>query len=404
MRPRLACPNCGHDVEALPFCGACGRRLTVPGQQRPVGPTPPVGPGPLPGLRRLVGLREARGRLAAMRRGRGDLARLVAAAGAGLVLVLLLADLAGLAIAVAVAVLPTLTVAYLTHQDVYEREPWPLLVAVGAAGFVAGVLVSLLNSALVQELWLGETVFNIGNAGFAGPERIGEGTVPLNLLVLVGLLTPLLAVGAQLVGPLALRRWPAYRNEVMDGVTLGAAAGGGFATASAVVYYWPFITGGDSRGDAGDWTATLIGLVLVRPLILAATAAMVGAGVWRYAMTLRSRDLLVPLLAGLGGAVVYPVGVLAVIPAGTTVELVWGIVALAGVGVLFRRVVAAAQVYDQRVAMGGGGRVVCPACRRVTPSGEFCAHCGRPLAGQTVIPAPSENAAPVAEPDAPPGG
>ena len=117
---------------------------------------------------------------------------------------------------------------------------------------------------------------------------MAQGRPPLSLMLLLGITLPLLGELAKLAGPLFLRRWPRFRDEVMDGVVFGVASGVGFAAASTLVNYWPIIRDGYApTGAAGiaDWTATLAGLAIVRPLVHGATSGLIGAGLW--AATLR---------------------------------------------------------------------------------------------------------------------
>ncbi|MER3439685.1 MAG: hypothetical protein C4346_19990, partial [Chloroflexota bacterium] len=93
---------------------------------------------------------------------------------------------------------------------------------------------------------------------------------PVSVLF-VGLLLPLVAELLKLTGPLFLRQQAAFRNEVMDGAILGAASGGGYAVAAAIVYFWPLLQNDPPPGSVANWTAALIGVLVVRPAISCAT-------------------------------------------------------------------------------------------------------------------------------------
>jgi len=71
-----------------------------------------------------------------------------------------------------------------------------------------------------------------------------QGSPPISLVLLLGITLPLIGELCKLTGPLLLRRWPRFRNEVMDGAVFGVASGVGFAAASTLVNYWPIIRGG----------------------------------------------------------------------------------------------------------------------------------------------------------------
>jgi hypothetical protein len=209
------------------------------------------------------------------------------------------------------------------------------------------------------------------------------------VLFLCGLLLPALAEVVKLAAPVFLRQWPEFRNEVMDGITLGAASGGAFAAGTAIVHFWPVITRGDSVGiNLSEWTGMLLGLAVVRPLIQMATSALIGAALWQYSLRQSTDGLIMPIAAGAGGAIFYGLSDIIVQPVGTTFELFWSCL-VAVVLLYFLRIVIRRALAQDATALGAPGqRIVCPNCNRVTPVGAFCAICGAPLT-TTVVSAPA---------------
>ena len=171
---------------------------------------------------------------------------------------------------------------------------------------------------------------------------IAQGRTPLSVVLLLGVTVPLIAELLKLAGPLLVRRLPRVRDEVMTGAVFGFASGIGYAAASTLVNYWPVIRDGYSpTGMTGivDWSATLFGLTLLKPMIHGTTSALLGAGIW--AATLRRGSVTVPVLAGLSGSVVYALGELLLSSRGPFAVLVLHGLLLTTLLILTRRTVHA---------------------------------------------------------------
>lgn len=359
MRSRAICSKCGADVEALTYCGVCGASLR--------GSAPAPEPGSRGRFERTRGIKPVG--FWGLTLGLGVVALLVA----------LLTGFPGIAIVIAAAATSLLVVIRLTRVDVFEREPVRVWYVAGIAGFVAGAIIAIADAFVIERFWFEGATFHAGAAGFAGEVARDAGAPPVIVLVLGGIVLPLAGLATQLTVPLLLRRFPSMRNEVVDGVILGAAAGSGFATATAIVYFWPLITEGRTAIDVADGTAQILGVVLVRPVLFALFGGLVGAGIWRSALTTRTGDLVMPLASGLSGLFVYAVVERLLMPFGSIVELGWLLLVTAVLGVVGRRELHRAVRYDRQQLVVGGGRTVCPHCRSVTPAGEFCAACGERL-------------------------
>lgn len=363
MRSRATCSSCGADVEALAYCGVCGVSLRG-------SPTAAKNP-PSGRSRRFRALRSP------------STVGLIVTVGVIATLAALLSGAPGIALAVA-AVIPSLLIVHrLTRIDVFEREPVRIWFLVGLAGFVTGILIAIADAFVIERFWFSGATFHAGAAGFVGDVATGAGPPPVSVLALGGIVLPLVALGLQLALPLTLRRLPTLRNEVLDGVILGAAAGGGFATATAIVYFWPVMADGRASVGVADGTAMILGIVLVRPLLFTSIAALVAAGIWHSALSGRSGDLVIPLASGLTALFAYAIVDRLLMPFGAVAELGWLVVITAVLAVIGRREIQRAVRYDRQSLLSTGGCAVCPHCRSVTPAGAYCATCGKALRDQT---------------------
>lgn len=305
--------------------------------------------------------------------------RMVLAGGALAIFLSLLSNNAGLALIVASAIVPVSIALTLNQRDLFERESTLAICAVGAAGLVVGVVVSLVSSWIASSNWFSYGTLNYGAAGFGGRFANLAGTAPFSVWLLTGLLLPLLGLAAVVALPIAMRRWPQYRNEVMDGVILCGTSAGGFAIGTAIVYWAPMVPASGPQTDVADWTLTTLGVALLRPIVITLAGAMLGAGIWKYASTRTLTALFLPLLGSVGGMLLLSLGSLEFQPSGLWSEVVWtALVAIASF-MIYRLVLNAAIASDRSVVGEHQARVVCPSCRRITPAGAFCAHCGSAL-------------------------
>lgn len=317
--------------------------------------------------------------------------RPVVVCGLLLLLLALLLNSAGLALLIASAIVPVALAVELPRWDVYENEPRWGLVAVMIWGWGIGLFTALVGSAIVAALWIDGAPIHAGAAGFGGPAAVAQGRVPIGVLLFAGLLLPAVASILILAGPLTLRQFPPFRNEIMDGVSLGAAAGAAFAAGTAAVAVWPiFAHGVQPAGGVSDWTALGIGLFITRPLIYAAGIALPCAGVWKVMLSPEEESSRIPVLTGLAALIVFTLGDLLTQGTGARAELLWHVLVLAGLGAAFRAATRQAISRD-RAMLTGAGFVICSTCQRPTPDGAFCVHCGAPLDQIAVVaPAPRD--------------
>lgn len=305
--------------------------------------------------------------------------RMVLTGGAVIILLSLMSNNAGLALIVASAIVPVSIALTLNQQDVFEKESTLLTTAVGASGMVIGAIFALLSTWLVTGNWFDNGVLNYGAAGFGGRFADLAGTAPFVVWFVNGLLLPLLGLGAIAAVPIAMRRWPQFRNEVMDGVILCGTSAAGFAVGTAIVFWAPMISDEGPQTSVADWTLTTLGVVLLRPIVITLAGAMLGAGIWKYMLTSSVNALILPALASIGGILLLTFGSLQLQPSGLWPEVVWTLLIAIASFVVYRLVLDSAISSDRKVIDEDQARVVCPNCRKITPAGAFCAHCGAVL-------------------------
>ncbi len=314
--------------------------------------------------------------------------RMVLIGGAIGIFMALLSNNAGLALIVASAIVPVSIALALNQRDLFEKESTLAVSAAGGAGLVIGVILGLVSSWIVSSSWFSYGTLNYGAAGFGGRFANLAGSVPFSVWLLSGLLLPLVGLAAIVAVPFAMRRWPQFRNEVMDGVILCGTSAAGFAIGSAIVYWAPMVSGRGPQTDVADWTLTALGVALLRPIVITLAGAMLGAGIWKYMSSAHPASLLLPAVGSIGGILLLSFGSLQFGPSGLWPEAVWtGLVAIASF-MIYRLVLNAAISADRAVIGENRTRVVCPSCRKITPAGAFCAHCGSTLE-QVPAPAPT---------------
>jgi hypothetical protein len=326
----------------------------------------------------------------------------VSVAGIAAVLAALLFDRAGIAIAIATSIVPLAVVAELRRMDRTDDEPrWGMPVAL-LWGWSVGVVAGGIGVFAVDQLWYESPGINAGAVGFGGAAAQAAGSPPLSLLFLHGIVLTMSAAVVTFAGPLALRRSERFRDDLLDGLGIGAAAGSAFGAGAAVVGFWPLLTGSPPQSSVGDWTALLIGALLTRPLIYGLALAIACAGIWRARVDGRQDVAALPVTAAIAGLVVFALGDLFAQARGPRLELAWHAVSLIGLWSLFRATARDALQQEQLLADASGSRIRCPACGAFTTEGGYCSTCGARLAPPAIaaasievdVPEPSEIAEP----------
>jgi hypothetical protein len=165
----------------------------------------------------------------------------------------------------------------------------------------------------------------------------------------------------------------------MDGMILAGASAAGFSIGSSIVFWWPMIADPGPQTNVSDWTLTIIGTGLLRPVVITICGAMIGAGVWRYMLKPSTSVILLPAIGSVGGYLLLTFGSIQLQPSGNWPEFIWTLLIAIAVFALYRRVLDQAVATDRKALGSEDQRIVCPACHKLTPAGAFCAHCGNPL-------------------------
>lgn len=376
----VRCPHCHGDVPAAPYCVRCGEPLA---DRASPGPSEARGYAALPSERwfapRIVSSIFPHLPRADMSAFRGSLLVGVAA-----IVGLCAFELFSLALVVAAVVVPVLFVLYLWDVDLYEDAPLPVLVATIAWGAAAGVGLGLL--ARHQQ-----TPFSPFEQGVATHD-----------LIWLGLVLPLAGFVLMLLGPLALLPYKRF-NDVLDGVTFGAASAVTFLAAESITNSFDVLRDGvRAPGDEGLWIARLLTLGVALPVLGAGVAASACAVLWlRYRGPAADRPEL-----GIAGrlSVALPLAAAALVGASLSVLYLsqweaFGITAvLAAAALVALRRVVDLGLRQEAAEIAVGPPIHCSNCGHETPGHTFCAHCGvalraLPKSGATGSPSPRSTGA-----------
>jgi len=288
--------------------------------------------------------------------------RVALAAGAAVVLVLGLARLFSLALIAAALLVPMLTVLYLVDVDVYEEEPARVLAFTLAWGAAAGVVAAIVAQAVEP----------------GGAQALG-GSAHAHLW-LEAIVLPLGWAALMLGGPVVLLRYRGF-NDVLDGVTFGAAAAVAFMGAQVLAYSASIL--GDGLRPAGlvlPWVVRLASVALALPVLAMAAVAAAAAALWlRYRAPVRDRESLGPL-GHPGVALPAAAAFLMVAMLGQN-ELAGGwwlasLVALDLVALVWLRKAIHLGLLEESAEKPIGQSFECPNCHHPTARHTFCANCG----------------------------
>jgi len=305
--------------------------------------------------------------------------RAVTAIGVVLTLLSLLADSAGFALIVLGIVTPVLMVLAVLEEDVFEKEPFVILTALGIAGLLMGLILGGLGSWVMSEQWFDTGKLNYGAAGYGGRYADAAGDPNWIIYLWNATLMPLIALAALFALPTLMRRIQRFRNEIMDGAILGAIVTAGYAIGTTIVFLAPGIGDGLPRASVSDWTLITLGIVITRPTILVLGGAMMGIAIWRYNREQNLRAIIRPVIGSLVFWLLLSFSTVQLQASGVSVEFVFQLVLAFAAVALFLQSIAEAVEIDQRVLGVNGNRIVCPHCHKVTPVGAFCANCGKSL-------------------------
>ena len=354
------CPNCGHRVPEGTWCVRCGHRLAGGARDRP-GAGFAAAPTERAGTPALVSTLFPQ-----LPRAEMDAFRVALAVGVAGVVALAAAGLFPVAVMAAAALVPLLTVAYVYDVDVYEDQPFRFVALTLGWGFVTGIGMGLLANAITT----------------TGPDLAVDSSDPDVLLR--GVLLPLAGVALMLAGPLVLLPYRQF-NDVLDGVTFGAASAATFTALTAIATAAPLLEGGlRPDSEALPWVARIVTIAVGQPVLaMAAIGAAAGALWLRYRAPVHDRGALgvlgQPALAVAIAAALIVAGAIGqpVLPVGLwLVELaVLDVLAL-----LWLRRTIHLGLLQEAAEIEIGPEIECPNCGARTAKHSFCSSCGVALA------------------------
>jgi hypothetical protein len=353
----VACTQCGERVPRLEFCVRCGHpladefRAELHARERRYAAAPHES---------ATSLHVTTTLFPQLPRSEIRTFWLALAAGIAIVAGLGLLGLFPLALVASAVLVPLLMVLYLYDVDIYEDEPMAVIGATMAWGALAGALTGLALGAL--------------------PRAGGLGGLEPGSLLVAGVLLPLVDGALMIAGPLVLLPWRRF-NDILDGVTFGAAAAVSFAGARVVVQSLPMLSGGLApAGDVLPWVVQLLSLAVLQPIIAAGAIGVVAGALWlRFRAPVADRRRLGwvgnPLVASIGAAALLVAAGLAragLTPLPQAVALL-GLALVALVGLRREIHLGLLQEAAEREV---GAAIDCPNCGRQTPAHTFCGNCG----------------------------
>jgi len=276
--------------------------------------------------------------------------------------VLYLAGLITAALAVAVLLLPILYGLYLYDAQVYKEEPVPVAVAVAVVSIGVGVGVTLGTDELLPQA----SRLTVAVTGSA--------------LALVGVWIPLLQEAAKPLAALVLRVRPAFRDETMDGLVFGIAAGLGFGVGESFVRISRILVDLPVHTTPGDWLYPLLGSAVLTPLLQGTTTGLVCAALWRLGRGRIDRLSIAAVALALAGHIVYATVTQVLVNHGWPQLAVLAFeAAIDAVLIVWMRVLLHSSLLEEAGDIGLGERY-CPNCHGRVPAAGFCPSCGLALA------------------------
>ncbi len=276
-------------------------------------------------------------------------------------------------------------IAYLFYiREVNLWEDAPLKVVVGLF-LVTGALAVLVTMTFFHWVFDGEWASVLLSTVGGG----GIDAVPIGGLLIFAVLLPLVAEVVKNLTACMLARLPQF-DDMIDALTFGVASGTAYAAAETLVLFAPVFTADEFRTTTGlaTWTVVVVNLMVVKTLVYGtatgiSVASFSGKGEGCDGFTGRFvRGFAFAAAAN----IVYWLGIrlLALLPFGQALGLLWGFVVLAVLVVRVRVVMQAAllEAAVEDAATDGAkrsttGESFCPECENmVLPDSQFCSVCG----------------------------
>src|SRR4051794_21382876 len=290
-----------------------------------------------------------------------------------------------IAVAAAAFLIPLAYLVYLDDVNLWEEAPTAVVVGLFVATGALAVLVSM---------FFFEWAFDAQWASFAGGSRSRGGIDSMSFpaLLIFAVLLPVVAEVAKNLFAVLLAARPQF-DDMIDGLTFGVAAGTAYAAFETIVVYRSVFTAQDFRTEQGiaTWLVVVVNVMVVKSLIYGtatgiAVAAFSGKG--------EAYDGFAPAYfanfgLAVGANVLYWLGVrlMAYLPFGNALGLVWGFAILAALVLKIRMMlqVALLEAAVEAAAKGDGSddkrstfvETFCPECENVLlTNASFCIVCG----------------------------
>jgi RsiW-degrading membrane proteinase PrsW (M82 family) len=355
--PTVRCDHCGREVPEGVFCTNCGAHT---GTREPANLRRRVSYAPHPGEHVLqpailttilphLGQRKVHE------------FRWVFLGGLTGVFVLFLAGLITAALCVSVLLLPLLYALYIYEAQVYKEEPLPVAGALGLLGIGIGIGVTIGTDRLVS---------SEGTLSF---------TVTGGSLAITGVVVPLIQEAVKPLPAVALRVRPAFRDETMDGLVFGVAAGLGFGVGESFVRFANVLTDLPVRSTPGTWIYPLVTTAVLLPLLQGTATGILCAAGWRVALGGADAIALAGVPVAVGGHVAFSTVTQVLVNHGWSqlVILAWQ-AAVVVVLLLFMRVLLHRALLEEAGGQGSADRY-CAHCDRTVGAEGFCPTCGMAL-------------------------
>jgi RsiW-degrading membrane proteinase PrsW (M82 family) len=353
----VRCDHCGNEVPEGVFCTHCGAHKGTrdPGRLRRLG-TYSAHPGEhvlQPGILTTIFPHLGRRKVHEF--------RWVFAGGLAGIFVLFVAGFITAALCVAVLLLPLLYALYFYEAQVYRDEPFPVAAALGLVGIGIGIGVT------------------IGTDRLVSTEARLSFTVAGGSLAIVGVVVPLIQEAVKPLPAVALRVRPAFRDQTLDGLVFGVAAGLGFGVGESFVRFAHILTDLPVRSTPGTWIYPLVTTAVLLPLLQGTATGLVCAAGWRVALGRADAIALAGVPVAVGGHVAFSTVTQVLANHGWTqlVILAWQS-AVVLVLLVSLRVVLHRALLDEAGDQSSADRY-CANCDRTVRVEGFCPSCGMAL-------------------------
>jgi hypothetical protein len=191
---------------------------------------------------------------------------------------------------------------------------------------------------------------------------------------------PALGLVLALVGPLLLLRRVSL-NDVLDGVTFGAASGSAFVGAQTLAGASDLLSGGlRPAGATGPWLVQLLTVGVAQPILAAAVTAIVAGAIWlRVRSPARDHRALGPLgdpvVAAVLGVAALSAAAIGRLMLTSLAALAWLLV-LTALALTWMRMLIHLGLLQEMAEIPIGPPIACPDCGRLTAQHSFCSECG----------------------------